>query len=67
MNKKHKIYDAIIYSKLYLEKFDAEMNHRDKLKKKNKIIGNLQKANHNLKKEINELLNYTKYPIFKVY
>jgi len=67
MNKKHKIYDAIIHSKLYLEKYDAEINYRDKLKKKNKIIGNLQRANQNLKKEINELLNCKKYPIFKLY
>ena len=65
MNKRY-INDAIIFSKLYIEKYDIEETYKNKIRKKNKTIGNLQKTLHKFKKEINELLGYIKYPTYKL-
>tara|TARA_B100001094_G_scaffold175218_1_gene169409 strand:+ start:2358 stop:2567 length:210 start_codon:yes stop_codon:yes gene_type:complete len=66
MNKRY-INDAIIFSKLYIEKYDVEETYKNKIIKKNKTIGNLQKTIHKYKNEINELLGYIKYPTYPTY
>lgn len=58
--------DAIIMSKIYLKNFEIEKKYKNKLIKRNKTIGNLKKTNEKLKKEINELLNYVKYPTYTI-
>ena len=61
------MHDAILFSKLYIEKYDVEEEYKSKVRKRNKTIGNLQKTIQNLKKEINKLLNYKKYPVYSDY
>ena len=58
------MYDQILISKFYLEKFEANKRHKSKVRKKNKIIGNLQKTVEKLKKEINDLVKCNKYPTY---
>ena len=66
MNNRY-VYNDILLSKFYIEKFEADKRHKSKLLKKNKIIGNLQKTVEKLKKEINDLLNFNKYPTYSYY
>jgi len=66
MNKRY-FYDSILLSKFYIEKTEADKKHKSKLIRKNKIIGNLQKTVQKLKKEINDLLKFKKYPTYAYY
>ena len=66
MYKKKNIDDAILMSKIYLKNFDIETKYKKKLIKRNKTIGNLKKTIEKLKKEINEMLNYIKYPTYTI-
>ena len=66
MYKKKNINDAILMSKIYLKNFDIETKYKNKLIKRNKTIGNLKKTIEKLKKEINEMLNYKKYPTYTI-
>ena len=56
-----KLNDAIIFSKIYLQNYEMEDIYKKKISKKNIIINRQQKVIYNLKKEINNILNYNKY------
>ena len=53
----------IINAKLLISQFEELKCLKQKLIKKNKIIGNLQKANYSLKNLLNETIGSYKYPV----
>lgn len=55
-------YNPILCAKVCLFQLDEIEILRKKLIKKNKIIGNLQKANYSLKNLLNETLGTYKFP-----
>ena len=54
---------GIFLARKYLRFYDDNQTLKQRIKKKNKIIGNLQKTNYSLKHEINTLLSKPKYSI----
>lgn len=53
----------IKFSKMYIYNYSEEQKLKCKLRKKNKIIGNLQNTVYTLKEEINNIKNICVYSV----